>query len=578
MAGGLMNLVAVGNQNVFLTGNPKKSFFKFVYSKYSNFGLQKFRLDFEGSKFINATDKTHLEFKVQRYADLLVDTFLVIKLPTIWSSIYYNETLEQFIPYSFKWIEHLGTQIIAELTITCGGTLIQKVDGQYLTALVQRDFSSTKKELYNEMTGNTSQFNDPGKYVYDNKGNSTLTFPLQNLSTSGSANWFNTSGHYPHVIRDNGDPIQQPSIVGQNLYIPLNIWYTLSSKMAFPLVALQYNEIYINITLRPLREWFTINNVTATTESEIKQIQPNFNDEFQQFYRFIQPTPEYSTPLPITETDDDYTGQLIYTDKRTSWDSDPHLICTYGFLEKEERREFAAKEINYLIKNIYRYDFHNLFETNRIEMDALGMVASWVFFYRRSDAYKRNQWTNYTNWEYKNDPFTAATYNNIKFLNRIGSIPPLYDKFYFTGALNTNYEKIILRTLGFLLNGQYRENILHEGVYNYCEKYLKTGGHGPDGLYCYNFCLDTNPFILQPNGAMNLSKFKEIEMEFNIRTPPLDSEVSILTVCDPEGNLPIGTNKLGNGIYKYTYDLYVYEERFNMLTFSGGNCGLLYAR
>ena len=27
MAGGLLNLVAVGNQNVFLTGNPKKTFF-----------------------------------------------------------------------------------------------------------------------------------------------------------------------------------------------------------------------------------------------------------------------------------------------------------------------------------------------------------------------------------------------------------------------------------------------------------------------------------------------------------------------------------------------------------------------
>mgnify|MGYP003352102290 CR=1 FL=1 len=39
MAGGLLNLVAEGNQNVFLTGNPKKTFFKATYTKYSNFGL-----------------------------------------------------------------------------------------------------------------------------------------------------------------------------------------------------------------------------------------------------------------------------------------------------------------------------------------------------------------------------------------------------------------------------------------------------------------------------------------------------------------------------------------------------------
>ena len=45
MPGGLLNLTAVGNQNVFLTGNPKKTFFKTTYSHYTNFGMQKFRID-----------------------------------------------------------------------------------------------------------------------------------------------------------------------------------------------------------------------------------------------------------------------------------------------------------------------------------------------------------------------------------------------------------------------------------------------------------------------------------------------------------------------------------------------------
>ena len=83
MAGGLLNLVAVGNQNVFLTGNPKKTFFKFVYAKYTNFGLQKFRLDYEGSRSLNLTDKTQFTFKVKRYADLLMDTYLVVRIPRI---------------------------------------------------------------------------------------------------------------------------------------------------------------------------------------------------------------------------------------------------------------------------------------------------------------------------------------------------------------------------------------------------------------------------------------------------------------------------------------------------------------
>ena len=42
MAGGLLNIVSVGNNNVILTGNPTKTFFNVTYSKYTNFGLQNF--------------------------------------------------------------------------------------------------------------------------------------------------------------------------------------------------------------------------------------------------------------------------------------------------------------------------------------------------------------------------------------------------------------------------------------------------------------------------------------------------------------------------------------------------------
>ena len=87
MAGGLLNIVAYGNQNVILNGNPSKTFFKTTYAKYTNFGLQKFRIDYEGSKILNMTTTTHFKFKVPRYADLLMDTYLVVQLPHIWSPI-----------------------------------------------------------------------------------------------------------------------------------------------------------------------------------------------------------------------------------------------------------------------------------------------------------------------------------------------------------------------------------------------------------------------------------------------------------------------------------------------------------
>jgi len=40
MAGGLMQLVAYGAQDVFLTGNPKVTFFQAVYKRHTNFAME----------------------------------------------------------------------------------------------------------------------------------------------------------------------------------------------------------------------------------------------------------------------------------------------------------------------------------------------------------------------------------------------------------------------------------------------------------------------------------------------------------------------------------------------------------
>ena len=87
MPGGLLNLVSEGRLNKILTGNPTKSFFKAKYSKYTNFGLQKFRLNFEGLRTLRLSEDSTFIFTVPRYADLLMDTYFVVSLPNIWSPI-----------------------------------------------------------------------------------------------------------------------------------------------------------------------------------------------------------------------------------------------------------------------------------------------------------------------------------------------------------------------------------------------------------------------------------------------------------------------------------------------------------
>ena len=41
MVGGLLQLVAKGTHDIYLTGNPQITFFKIVYRRYTNFSIGK---------------------------------------------------------------------------------------------------------------------------------------------------------------------------------------------------------------------------------------------------------------------------------------------------------------------------------------------------------------------------------------------------------------------------------------------------------------------------------------------------------------------------------------------------------
>ena len=554
MAGGLLNLVSYGNQNIILNGNPSKTMFKCAYAKYTNFGLQKFRLDFDGLRTLRMTEPSKFSFKVPRYADLLMDTYLVVNLPTIWSPIYPPQDCSgEWRPYEFKWISNLGSQMIKQVSFIVGGQIIQQFSGQYLYNMVERDFSESKKKMYYNMTGNVADLNDPG-----NSGARVNTYP----------NAYYTS--------DVAGP--EPSIRSRQLYIPLNIWFTLSAKMAFPLVSLQYNELYIDIEMRPVNELFVVRDILSSQPVSIaKYIQANQNDTLFQFYRFLQPPP--TTALLPSD----------YTDMRTNWAADVHLVSTYAFLSDEEVKVFASQQQQYLIKEVYSYNYENVTGSKRVKLDSLGMVANWMWFYQRSDAYLRNEWSNYSNWPYDYlpydviDPSGAASYTGPTCGN-VSSYTPNENpdgsntNIKITGTYNVANEKNIMQKWALLLDGKYRENQFDAGVFNYVEKYSRSPGNAPDGLYCYNFCLNTNPYEFQPNGAMNLSKFNLIEFEFTTYAPPLDPSAQVLTICDTVTGLPIGVTKPTWRIYDYNYNLVVFEERYNVLTFTSGNAALMYAR
>jgi hypothetical protein len=158
-------------------------------------------------------------------------------------------------------------------------------------------------------------------------------------------------------------------------------------------------------------------------------------------------------------------------------------------------------------------------------------------------------------------------------LNPDGTLSGLY----ITGIYNPQNIKNILVAMGILVDGKYRENILPSGVFNYVEKYARTNGFAPSGLYCYNFCLNTDPMNASPSGAMNMSRFSTIQFEFTTITPPVDPYAQVLTICDPATGDIVGINKPTWRIYDYNFNLIVFEERVNQVIFIGGNAALLYA-
>ena len=165
MPGGLLNLISYGNQNIILNGNPSKTFFKSVYAKYSNFGLQNIRVDFNGQKTLKLNEDSHFSFKIPRNAELLMDSYLVFNIPDIWSPIMPPTSMyDVWKPYHFRWIEYLGTNIIKKLTLSIGGLVIQSFSGQYIQNMVERDFDKTKKELFYKMIGMTNDIHDPSTY------------------------------------------------------------------------------------------------------------------------------------------------------------------------------------------------------------------------------------------------------------------------------------------------------------------------------------------------------------------------------------------------------------------------------
>ena len=197
MGGGLMQLVAYGAQDVYLTGNPQITFFKVVYRRHTNFAMEAIEQTFNGiadwGKKVFCT--------ISRNGDLIHRVYLQVTLPRVECSSGSN---------CFRWVNYVGHALIKNVEVEIGGQRIDKHYGDWLN-------------IWNELT------QTPGHQVgYDNMVGNTVALTGTGLNVTEAT----------------------------TLYVPLQFWFCRNAGLALPLIALQYHEVKINMEFRPKNECY----------------------------------------------------------------------------------------------------------------------------------------------------------------------------------------------------------------------------------------------------------------------------------------------------------------------------------
>jgi hypothetical protein len=224
MAGGLMQLVAYGAQDVYLTGNPQITFWKVTYRRHTNFAMESIEQTFNGQ----ADFGRRVTCTISRNGDLAYRTYLQVTLPEIGQSLGATTGDERNV-YA-RWLDFPGEQLISQVEVEIGGQRIDRQYGDWMHIWCQLTLSKEQERGYYKMIGNTTQLT----YICD------PTFANVDGPCASDG------------IRQVCAP--RNALPETTLYVPLQFWYCRNPGLALPLIALQYHEVKINLDIRNIEE------------------------------------------------------------------------------------------------------------------------------------------------------------------------------------------------------------------------------------------------------------------------------------------------------------------------------------
>jgi hypothetical protein len=221
MGGGLLQLVAYGAQDAYLSGNPHITFWKILYKRHTNFAMEAMRVNFTGAPVYGQ----RVVAVVNRNADLVWKTYVEVTLPDTEGADATAGTDANDILWSSGGRRRLGYLLLQQIEVEIGGQIIDRHYGEwlYLWETLTADFDTSLK--LDGMLG--GQF-------------------------GGIPSTSRTCGGRPPV-----------------LYIPLQFWFNRNPGLALPLIALQYHEVRFNITLNEAINLVSANSTAGAGNTTI---------------------------------------------------------------------------------------------------------------------------------------------------------------------------------------------------------------------------------------------------------------------------------------------------------------------
>lgn len=190
MGGGLMQLVAYGAQDVYLTGSPQITFFKVIYRRHTNFSVEPIPQTFTGSAEFGRT----VTCTLNRSGDLIGPMYLQATLKAVASGA--NE---------WGYVRRVGLALVQHYKIEIGGSKIDEQYGDWLNIWYELSHKVGQERGFSKMVGDVSE--------------------LTTISTDAKPAY--------------------------SLYVPLQLWFNRNNGLALPLIALQYHDVRLTIDFRP---------------------------------------------------------------------------------------------------------------------------------------------------------------------------------------------------------------------------------------------------------------------------------------------------------------------------------------